>query len=112
MTDSLPITTEMGQGSAAMERPALGAGHFGKLFGLAEDLDRLVRDLLAEPSETDDSASALDERDSEKRFELTQARRQRRLGYEASLGGAPEMAEAAQRDQILQLLDGWQVDDH
>ena len=44
--------------------------------------------------------------------ELADLRRQGRLGDEAGLGRPSEMAVPPERDQILQLLDGREVDSH
>ena len=96
----------------AVQRLALGAGQLGQLLGFAQDADRLVGDLLAERGEADDPAGPLDQGDAEQGFELAQARGQGRLGDEAGLGGLAEMAVLAKRDQILQLLDGREVDGH
>ena len=95
-----------------MERPSLRARHFGQFLGLTQNLDRFVGDLFAKRSEADDAAGPLDEGDPEQSLELAQPRRQRRLGDEAGIGGAAEMPEPPQRDQILQLLDSRQMDDH
>ena len=69
-------------------------------------------DLLAQRGEADDAAGALDQSDAEQRFELAQAGRQGRLGDEAGFRGAAEMPMLAQRDEILQLLDGREIGAH
>ena len=94
-----------------MKRLPFGSGHFRKLFSLAEDADRLVRNLLAKWREADHSAGALDKRHAEKCLEFAKASRQRRLCDEAGVGRLAEMAVAAQRDEILKLLQRRQVDD-
>jgi len=93
-------------------RGGLGARHFGQFFGFAEDGDRLVGDLLAQRRETNDAPRALDQRQPEQSFEFAKARRQGRLSDETGFRRFPEMAVAAQRDEILELLNGRKVDDH
>ncbi len=95
-----------------MKRPSLRPGHLGQLLGFAEDLDRLVGDLLAQRREADNAAGTLDQGDAEQGLELAQARGERRLRDKAGVRGPAQMPEAAQRDEILQLLDGRQVDNH
>ena len=90
----------------AMKRPALRTRHFGEFFGLAQDADRFVGDLLAERREADDAAGPLDQGDAEQGLQLAEAGRQRRLRHEAGVGGLPEMAVLPQRDEILELFEG------
>ena len=94
-----------------MQRLALGPGHVGKLLGLAQHAHRLVRDLLAERGEAHHAPRALDQRHAEQRLELAQAG--------GSVDWVTKQASAArrngrapQRDQILQLFEGRQMDDH
>ncbi len=89
-----------------------GARHLGQFFGLAEDAHRLVRDPFAERGEADDAARALDQHHAEQRLELAEAGGQGRLGDEAGIGRFAEMPVLAQRDQILELLDGGEMDGH
>ena len=89
-----------------------GARHVGQLLGFAQDAPRLVGD--AAPS----GVKRTTRRVRSTRvtpisdLQLPQARRQGRLGDEAGLGGAAEMAMVPQRDQILELLEGGQIDGH
>ena len=87
-------------------------GHIGQLLAFAQHPDRLVGDLFAQRGEADDAARPLDQGDAEQGFELAQAGGQRRLGDETGVGRLAEMAVLAQRDQILKLLDGREMDDH
>ena len=48
-----------------MERLAFGARHFGKLFRLSKNTDRLVCDLLAERSEAHQAARAFNQGNTE-----------------------------------------------
>jgi hypothetical protein len=70
---------------------------------------RLFDDRVAEPGKADDAAGAFDEGLAEQGFQLADARRQRRLGDVASIGGAAEMAMFVQSDEILHLLERGQV---
>ena len=69
-------------------------------------------DLEAQWGETDDPAGPLDQDDSEQVLQLAKARGQGRLGDEAGLRGLAEMAMLTKGDEILQLLDGRQVNCH
>ena len=91
---------------------ALGARHVGEFLGLAQHTAGLFGDAHAERSKADDAARALDEGDADQRLELAQAGRERRLGDEAAFGGLAEVAIVAQRDEILELLDGGKIDYH
>ncbi len=59
----------------AMKRLPFGSRHFRKLFSLAEDADRLVRNLLSKRREANQSAGALDKGHAEKCLELAKASR-------------------------------------
>ena len=96
----------------AGERLAGGADDVGKLLRLAQDPLRLGGDLDAERGEADHPPGALDQGHADLRFELLDPRRQRRLGDEAGVGGAAEMAVILQRHQILELLQGGEMDVH
>ena len=96
----------------AVKRAALRAGHFGQFLGFAKHPDRLIRDLLAERREPDHAPGSLDQSEAEQRLQFAQARGERRLGDEAGVRRFSEVTEPAQGDQILELLDGRQMDNH
>ena len=95
-----------------MKRLAFGTRHLAELFGFAEYADRLVGDLLAEGREADEAAGALDKGNAEQRLQLAKAGGQSRLGNEAGVRSLAEMPVSAERNKILQLLQGWEVDGH
>ena len=84
----------------------------GQFLRLAQDLDGLVGDLFAERREADYAARPFDERHAKQRLELAQTGGQGRLGDETGVGGSSEMPEAPQRDEVLELFYGRQVNDH
>src|SRR6476469_5626157 len=81
----------------AMKRLAVRARHFRELFGLAENADRLVGDLLSERSETHHATGPLDQSHVEQSLQLTKAGRERRLRHEAGFSRLPEVAVLPQR---------------
>ena len=98
--------------SSPCQRQALGARHVGQFLGLAQHAAGLFGDLAPKRREADDAAGALDEGDADQCLELAQAGRQRRLGDEAGFRPPCRNGHVAERDEILQLLDGRQVDGH
>ena len=95
-----------------MQRLTLGPRQLGQLLGLAQHADRLVGHLFAERGETHDAAGSLDEGHAEQGFQLAQAGGKRRLGDEAGIRRLAEMPILAQRDEILELLNGRRVNSH
>ena len=93
----------------ADERRGGGGGHVGEFLSLAQHAVRLFDDRVAEPGKADDAAGAFDERLTKQRFKLADARRQRRLGDVAAVGGAAEMAMLVERDEILHLFQRGEV---
>ena len=88
----------------AGERLAGRAHHVRQILGLAQDPLRLFRHPDAERGEAHHAPRPLDEHHADQRLELLDSGRKGRLGDEARLRGAAEMAVVAQRDQILELL--------
>jgi hypothetical protein len=78
----------------------------------AQDAQCLFRDLCPERGETDHSAGSFDEGDSEQVLKLPEARRQGGLRHEAGLRRLAEMAMLAKGNEILELLDRGEVDNH
>ena len=89
-----------------------GADHVGQILGLAQDPLRLLGDAHAERGEAHHPPGALDQGDADQGLQLLDPGRQGRLGDEAGLGGAAEMAVGLERHQILELLQGGKVGAH
>ena len=96
----------------ASQRQAFGARHVRQFLGLAQHAASLFGNAQAQRREADDAASSLDQGYADQSLQLTQTGRQRRLSDEATFRCLAEVAIVAQRDEILQLLDGGQIDNH
>jgi hypothetical protein len=96
----------------AAEGQSGGLGEAGDFLGFAEEAPGALDDLLAERREANPLPGALDQFRAKQLFELLNPRRERRLGYEASLGGATEMALIVNRDEILELSQRWEIGRH
>ena len=96
----------------AGQRLARGAHHVGQVLGLAQDPPRFLGDAQAERAEADDPAGALHQGHADQGLKLLDPRGKRRLGDEAGLGRAPEMAVRVQGDEVLELFQGREVDAH
>ena len=95
-----------------MQRLPFCACKLGQFFRLAEDPNRLVRYLFTQSREPHYASGPLDQYHAQQGFQFAQAGGKGGLGYKAGLGSLAEMPMLAQRNKILQLLDGRRMDGH